>query len=138
MKRKFTMMAAALVMASIVAQPASAQSFRDAIRARANTATIEQSGTGNGAGVAQTGRGNGATIAQGGRNNTGTIQQDGNNNDACLIQYGSNNNGAIVQSGNRNNVGVVQGVLGTRRMSAQECERASRSPANRLFLRVFR
>lgn len=137
MKRKLAMAAAALVMASIVAQPASAQSFRDMLRARANTATIEQNGTGNGVGIAQTGRGNGATIAQGGRNNSGTIQQDGNNNNACLVQFGSNNNAAIVQSGNRNNIGVVQGVIGTQVMTAEQCERGSRNAANRLLLRLY-
>lgn len=138
MKRNFALMAAALVMASFVAQPASAQSIRDMIRARsANTATVEQSGTGNGAGVAQTGRGNNATLLQGGRNNTGTIQQDGNNNDACLVQYGRNNNGGIVQSGNRNNIGVVQGTFGTQVMSAEECARRASHPANRLAMRLF-
>jgi hypothetical protein len=138
MKRKFAMMAAALVMASVVAQPASAQSFRDMMRARsANTANVEQSGTANGAGVAQTGRGNNATLLQGGRNNTGTIQQDGNNNDACLVQYGRNNTGGIVQSGNRNNVGVIQGTFGTQVMSAEECARRAAHPANRMFVRHF-
>ncbi len=137
MKRTFALMAAALMMASFAAQPASAQSLRDMLRSRANTASVEQSGSGNGAGVVQNGRGNDATLLQGGRNNTGTIQQDGNNNNACLVQYGRNNDANIAQAGNRNNVGVIQGTFGTQVMSAEECQRRASHPANRLFVRLY-
>lgn len=106
-------------------------------RARANHATVTQSGTNQGAAVRQTGEGNVGGVTQYGRNNTGVVTQNGSNNNACLAQLGHNLDGSITQTGDNLNAGVVQTNHGVGRISPAYCQTGSAQSAILHFAAPF-
>ncbi len=97
MNKFFAQAAAAMLAVSLMAGPASAQSFL-----RANRATVVQTGHDNAAAVAQNGIANSAGVVQRGNNQTGIVHQNGVNNVGGVNQRGNNNTGTMVQNGNNN------------------------------------
>lgn len=80
-----------------------------AARGFANSARVDQLGTGNGAAVRQSGKGNVAGVFQLGSNHNATVSQNGNNNGIGVLQFGKNSSTNQVQNGNGKLRFVIQG-----------------------------
>lgn len=84
-------------------------SLYSAIKSKRNTASVKQTGVGNGAGVSQSGSGNAAGIFQVGNRNSSTVTQTGNNNTFGILQLGNNRTSNVTQTGNGLSRFIVQG-----------------------------